>query len=990
MRHFIALSMFCMAGFVSAGNIATILPSKAIYGIGKWNADSLGNHRAKVEVTKTGKAVLATIPWRRRDFDPEKKNIIVTDSTGKRIPNVERISITREKGEIVFEPTAGMGTYYIYYMPYRCDMKSYPKTVYPEFKNTANADWAKALKAPSSLPATRLQGFEDIDTLNSFYPMEIIATASEMKAMSNKLKGKKMWVFPEDRAYPIRMTRDLPFRWVDQAGKNTFSGQADRGEYYAFQTGIYAPVDTLKNVRLTFGELKDEATGQIIPSTALTCFNTDGTDVTGKTFRKTVNVTAQRVKAFWAGIDIPENQVPGTYKGSIIITSDNAEQQEVALSLTVSPQLIAHRGDDEPWRHSRLRWLNSQKGEDDEVIAPYTPLKLDGNTISCLGRTVEIAPTGFPKQITSYFDDTMTELTVNGKPLLSHPIDLVAGGEWQNLSFRFTKQKSGAIAWTALNQNDHFLMQLEAQMEFDGNIAYKVNLISRFAQSSENICLWAGFAPGVVKYKTGLGVAGGLCPEQFTWKWDVQKNQDAVWLGDVNGGLQFRFYDDKYVRPLNTNFYHQQPLVMPDAWVNNGRGGINMKHIGEETVLTAFTGQRDLKQNEQLKLYFNVLVTPFHTMDTEKQWADRYYHAYVPIDTAAAAGATIINVHHGTPVNPFINYPFLRPTEMKAYIDEAHKRGIKVKIYDTVRELSNSCKEIFALRSLDGEIFSPGKGGGYAWLQEHFDQDYIGAWFVPEYRDAAIINTAVSRWHNYYIEGLDWLVRNVGIDGLYIDDLAFDRETMKRVRKTLMSVNPGTRIDLHSANQFNPTDGFASSANLYMEHLPYLDRLWFGEYFKYNSAPDYWLMEVSGIPFGLMGEMLQDGGNPWRGMVYGMTNRLPWSGDPRPLWKAMDNFGIKNSKMIGYWSKKCPVKTDNADILATAYVSKGRTLVSIGSWAKTDAPIHLSIDWKALGLSPKHSKIVAPAISKFQEAGTWKMNEAINIPAGKGLLLIVE
>jgi len=34
----------------------------------------------------------------------------------------------------------------------------------------------------------------------------------------------------------------------------------------------------------------------------------------------------------------------------------------------------------------------------------------------------------------------------------------------------------------------------------------------------------------------------------------------------------------------------------------------------------------------------------------------------------------------------------------------------------------------------------------------------------------------------------------------------------------------------------------------------------------------------SGIPFSLMGEMLQDGGTPWRGMVYGMTNRLPWSG----------------------------------------------------------------------------------------------------------------
>jgi len=78
-------------------------------------------------------------------------------------------------------------------------------------------------------------------------------------------------------------------------------------------------------------------------------------------------------------------------------------------------------------------------------------------------------------------------------------------------------------------------------------------------------------------------------------------------------------------------------------------------------------------------------------------------------------------------------------------------------------------------------------------------------------------------------------------------------------------------IDLHSANQYNPRDGYASSANLYLEHFPYLDRLWFGEYFDYNSQPDYWLIEISGIPFGLMGEMLEKGGNPWRGMIYGMT-----------------------------------------------------------------------------------------------------------------------
>lgn len=50
----------------------------------------------------------------------------------------------------------------------------------------------------------------------------------------------------------------------------------------------------------------------------------------------------------------------------------------------------------------------------------------------------------------------------------------------------------------------------------------------------------------------------------------------------------------------------------------------------------------------------------------------------------------------------------------------------------------------------------------------------------------------------------------------------------------------------------------------------------FGEYFDKDSPPDFWLVEMSGIPYGLMGEMLQDGGNQYRGMLYGMTARLPW------------------------------------------------------------------------------------------------------------------
>ena len=533
-------------------------------------------------------------------------------------------------------------------------------------------------------------------------------------------------------------------------------------------------------------------------------------------------------------------------------------------------------------------------------------------------------------------------------------------------------------------------MELEGEMEADGNIEYKAILVARKDATVRDIALKTNLAPGIGKYMMGLGEKGGFCPGDLHWKWDVQKNQDGPWIGDVNAGLQIRFYDNKYDRPLNTNFYQQKPLVMPASWCNDGKGGIDISSSADGTFINSYSGERQVSKGDNLYYYFNVAITPFRPIDTDRQWRERYHHSYDFIENVSKAGATVVNIHHATGINPFINYPFLRPAEMKAYIDGAHAKGMKVKIYDTVRELTNSCVEIFALRSLGDEIFSKGPGGGYSWLQEHYDQDYIGAWFVDFLKDAAIVNTGVSRWHNYYLEGLDWLVRNVGIDGVYIDDLAFDRMTMKRIRKILDRANPGALIDLHSANQYNPRDGFANSANLYLEHFPYLDRLWFGEYFNYDFPPEFWLIEVSGIPYGLMGEMLEGGGNPWRGMLYGMTGRSPRVNNT-PMWEFWDSFGMAGSEMIGYWVKDNPVKTGSDKTLATIYRRKGeRTLISLATWEDADAQVTLSIDWGALGLNPSKVTLHAPAIENFQTEGNWRPGDKITVPKGQGLLIIAE
>jgi hypothetical protein len=595
------------------------------------------------------------------------------------------------------------------------------------------------------------------------------------------------------------------------------------------------------------------------------------------------------------------------------------------------------------------------------------------------------------------FTDEMTSVGTRALQVLAAPVHLIvedssgAAIQFQASGVRMIKQAPGAVTWEASNVATGVTMQILATLEFDGTIEYRIALQADQPTMINNARLQIPMNPQVAKYMMGLGFKGGLRPKSVLWSWDAAKNQDGAWIGDVNAGLQFTLKDENYSRPLNTNFYQLKPLVMPHSWWNGGNGGIRISENGSDAVLIeGYSGPRRLEPGQMVYYDFRLMITPFRPIDTRSQWQTRYYHKFDDIDSIARTGANTINVHHATAINPFLNYPFLHPVEMKAYADSTHAHGMKMKIYYTVRELTNHAPELFALRSLGDEIFARGPGGGPAWLQEHLGSEYIGAWYVPDLKDAAIVNSGVSRWHNFYVEGVAWLVQNIGIDGLYIDDVAFDRLTMKRIRKVLDRGRPGSLIDLHSANQYNPRDGFANSANLYLEHFPFIDRLWFGEYFDYDLSPDFWMIEVSGIPFGLMGEMLEKGGNPWRGMLYGMTSRLPWAGDPRPIWKLWDAFGIQDSRMIGYWVSANPVKTISDSVLATVFLKKGAALLALASWSKEEQRVRLQVDWKAMGLSPKRVRVTAPAIENFQPAVEFDVNQEIPVEPGKGWLLVLQ
>ncbi|HRO44778.1 glycoside hydrolase domain-containing protein [Agriterribacter sp.] len=834
------------------------------------------------------------------------------------------------------------------------------------------------------------------------------------------LSKQSFYIFPETRDHPVKWNDSLQVSWLhNDYSKNNFVLQAQPGEYFVYQVGVWAIKTDLKNIQLSFSDLKTK-NGKIISSRQVSCFNRGGIDYLGNPFTKKIDIQNGKVQPLWIGMDL-SGITKGTYYGTATVSANN-KAQTIKIQLEVDGEEVRDHGFNEGKRLSRMYWLNSTLGINDEVTKGYAPVTRNGNTLHILGRSVTIAANGLPQAIASYFTASNQSIAQKGEPILSEALRFVIEKENGDIialqpgSLQFTAQAPGFIAWQVKNSSAECELICSGRLEFDGFVDYKLALKALQPLKIRDIRLEVPVNKEKAEYMMGLNREGGLRPASWQWQWDTAKNQDALWMGAVNGGLRLKLKAENYTLPLVNIYYAFSPLHLPPSWGNDNRGGVELSEKTNTVWVKAYSGNREMAKGSVLNYDFELLITPFRTISNEVKYGDRYFHgggtdAFSKIEKAKKAGANIINIHHAENIYPFINYPYLDENtgELKTLVDKAHEEKQRLKLYYTTRELTKNIPEFQAFYSLNGEVLFPGPGnasrtealhpkGPNEWLIKNLREKYIPAWYnivkEGEFKgemDLSVITTPNSRLNNFYIGGLDWMLRNLKIDGVYIDDAALDRFTLRRARKLIDQYRPEGRMDLHSWNHFNNWAGYASCLNLYMDLLPYFDLVWIGEGRDYNRLPDHWLVEVSGIPFGLPGQMLEGGGNPWRGMVYGITNRAGWTGNtPDELWKFWDQHSFKEKELTGYWDKACAVTTNNEHIKASVFKGKKESIIAIANWSKEDQVSSVIIDWQALGYDPSKCTISIPFVKDFQEEQPLQSLSSVNIPGKKGYMIVVK
>ena len=294
-------------------------------------------------------------------------------------------------------------------------------------------------------------GRPDFHALTS---MELVASPEERAALlASHPAGSSTAarIFLEPRTNTVRMDDQLPALWARGGERVSIELNASVGEYLTFQVGVYA-VRNLSEFKLVFGSLTHKSKerggsgGELadLPSTAFTCFNLGGNDYHGQPFDRTAafSVAAGAVGSLWVGVDLPANGSAGTFRQALSLSARESSTGAafvvaLSLSLNVHPTStgapIADRGDGDIYSMSRLRWLDSRVGIDDEVPSPFVPPKVrargggasSGFEVRLLNKVVTVGESGFYSQIA--VDDTHAPDDSNATQflLLSRPMNVI-------------------------------------------------------------------------------------------------------------------------------------------------------------------------------------------------------------------------------------------------------------------------------------------------------------------------------------------------------------------------------------------------------------------------------------------------------------------------------------------------------------------------------------------------------------------------------------
>ena len=645
-----------------------------------------------------------------------------------------------------------------------------------------------------------------------------------------------------------------------------------------------------------------------------------------------------------------------------------------------------------PW------WFGSEVGIEDEVFAPWTPLKVAGRKgdappgapsfgldVICWGRTYGFTPLSFLERVVT-----------GGRHILAEPIRFTGqadGGDikWKPTQFRMEKETPTKIVLSQRATAGKLELNAKTVIEYDGLIRVDCDIVPRQSVKIERLALEIPLrqehARLVYQYRDALYKVPGRLPKGGI----VRNFNPAIWIGDEERGLQWFTESDED--------WHLADPNRAIEIVRDGQEVILRLNLVTTPIELKPHAVRTIRSAPHLSYTFGLQATPVKPVakdawDLRITSAHRYGADYAMatdqiagksvLDHYAERGVRTIFLGNWTDV---LSYPapIGHAEQLRSLVKACHERNMQVLVY-----LGNQYSELAPEFSTFFQDFAAWTSG-----KPYSHYGYVDN-YPPMPAQQAYVPCIGSEWRDLIVAGAARLMDEFDVDGFYLDGVGLGgachnlhhgcgyvhpdgtlrptysffagRDAIRRLYQIVKSRKPEGQIDLHPAACWvSPVMAWATNV--------WDGETLLGEKLRGVSPPkgtfmldymplDMFRTQYMGRPWGVSAEFLSYYLPHSYGQVFTMTllhDVLVRPNNPHDglrfvssLWRLSDEFGRKEAEWLPYWKNSEYVKAGPEGAYVSLYRHpKNGVLAVVSNLGRKKTAVKVSFALDKLGLSRK-------------------------------------
>lgn len=390
-------------------------------------------------------------------------------------------------------------------------------------------------------------------------------------------------------------------------------------------------------------------------------------------------------------------------------------------------------------------WLGNTLGVTNEVPAPWTPLAMQGNTVTYWGGRIEFGSDGLPQQITSQGTDLLSRPVALAVSTTDGPVTFQPQGLITEHSTPASVKLAGAASAPKLK------LECTSTVEFDGMVRIDAAIVAQEATRLDSVTLELALPRNAATLfrrfylydfdamkvdRDDLPRAAGATDRGFTIPFCPY-----VWIGTPEAGLEWFCESDQAFRPWGR----------PDA--------LTLAPQGDELVFRVrmVTQTQSLRPKERWQITFGLSPTPSRPRIPNwrsYRWGGRMEGPPVEVDTRTHRVFSIFWINE--PGGLALEYPGMPwpddPTAFRAALEDLKSRGILYVPYGALFKIDTSIPE--------WQRFGTEWSGGRT----------LAGWKSRRGESSgSSVDIAVPSFQDFLVYTYSEMVREYGICGLYFD-----------------------------------------------------------------------------------------------------------------------------------------------------------------------------------------------------------------------------